>query len=180
MALLGPSGSGKSTLLALAAGLLRPDQGDIFFDDAFLNAQSIATARGRMAWLGAAPHFFAGSLQSNLLLGREQPAAGAMEAALQLASAKEIVARRPGGLRSLMAEGGLGLSGGEARRVALARAALNPNAGLVLADEPTAHLDQHSAAAVAEGLLRLAQGKTLLVATHDPALAARMDRVVTL
>lgn len=180
VALLGPSGSGKSTLLALAAGLLRPEQGDIFFDNAFLDEQSIATARGRMAWLGAAPHFFAGSLQSNLLLGRDRPTVGAMEAALRLASAEEVVARRPGGLRDLMAEGGLGLSGGEARRIALARAALNPAAGLVLADEPTAHLDQTSAAAVTEGLLRLAQGRTLLVATHDPALAARMDRVVRL
>lgn len=180
VALLGPSGSGKSTLLALAAGLLRPEQGDILFDDAFLDERSIAAARARMAWLGAAPHFFAGSLQSNLLLGRDRPAADAMEAALRLASAEEVVARRPGGLRGPMAEGGLGLSGGEARRVALARAALNPAAGLVLADEPTAHLDQASAAAVTEGLLRLAQGRTLLVATHDPALAARMDRVVTL
>jgi ATP-binding cassette subfamily C protein CydD len=180
VALLGASGSGKSTLLALAAGLLRPQQGDILFDSAFLDARSIATARGRMAWLGAAPHFFAGSLQSNLLLGRECPASAAMDDALRLASAEEVVARRPGGLRALMAEGGLGLSGGEARRIALARAALNTSAGLVLADEPTAHLDQNSAAAVADGLLRLAQGRTLLVATHDPALAARMDRVVML
>lgn len=180
VALLGPSGSGKSTLLGLAGGLLQPEQGDIFFDDAFLDAQSIATARARMAWLGAAPHFFAGSLRSNLLLGRGSLPDGAVEAALRLASAEDVVARRPGGLRGLMAEGGLGLSGGEARRIALARAALNPAAGLVLADEPTAHLDQNSAAAVTEGLLRLAEGRTLLVATHDPALAARMDRVVRL
>jgi ATP-binding cassette subfamily C protein CydD len=180
VALLGPSGSGKSTLLALAAGLLRPEQGDLLFDGAFLDEHSIATARARMAWLGAAPHFFAGSLRANLLLGREMPAAASIQDALSLASAGEIVARRPGGLRNQMGEGGLGLSGGEARRIAMARAALNPAAGLVLADEPTAHLDQHSAAAVTEGLLRLAAGRTLLVATHDPVLAARMDRVVRL
>jgi ATP-binding cassette subfamily C protein CydD len=178
VALLGPSGSGKSTLLALAAGLLRPEQGDVLLDHAFLDANSIAAARARMAWIGTAPHFFAGSLSANLLLGRERPADGVIQAALSTASAEGIIARRPGGLRSQMAEGGLGLSGGAARRIALARAALNPAAGLLLADEPTAHLDRASAAAVTDGLLRLAQGRTLLLATHDPALAARMDRVV--
>ncbi|MBC9206707.1 thiol reductant ABC exporter subunit CydD [Roseomonas aerophila] len=179
VALLGPSGAGKSTLLALVAGLLVPHEGAVRLDGIPLDESSAAAARARMAWLGARPHLFAGSFHANLLLGRRFGQAELL-AALDLASAGDVVARRPGGLKGGIGEGGLGLSGGEARRIALARAALNDAAGLILADEPTAHLDRQSAAAVAEGLLRLAKGRTLLVTTHDPALAARMDRVVRL
>jgi len=179
VALLGPSGSGKSTLLALVAGLLVPQEGVVRLDGIPLDESSVAAARARMAWLGARPHLFAGSFQANLSLGRVVDQAELL-AALDLASAGDVVARRPGGLKGGIGEGGLGLSGGEARRIALARAALNLAAGLILADEPTAHLDRESAATVTRGLLRLAKGRTLLVATHDPALAARMDRVVRL
>ena len=66
--------------------------------------------------------------------------------------------------------------GGEALRLAIARAAADPQADLLLVDEPTAHLDAATAADVTERLLMLAQGKTLIVATHDPVLAARLDR----
>jgi ATP-binding cassette subfamily C protein CydD len=77
-----------------------------------------------------------------------------------------------------LGEGGLGLSGGELVRLALARAVCAPHAGLLLADEPTAHLDRDTAAGVIDALVALAQGRTLIVATHDLALAARMKRVV--
>ena len=77
-------------------------------------------------------------------------------------------------------EGGAGLSGGEALRLALARIAVTPQAELILADEPTAHLDPVTAGEITDALLRLAQGRTLIVATHDPRLAVRMDRSIRL
>ncbi len=80
----------------------------------------------------------------------------------------------------MIGENGAGLSGGEGLRLTLARAAATRGAGLILADEPTAHLDHHTAAEITEALLTLAAGRTLIVATHDPVLAARMDRVVHL
>ncbi len=180
VAVMGISGAGKSTLLALVAGLSRPRAGTVLLDGTPLDEASIAVLRPRMAWLGAKPHLFAASLLRNLTLGRAGIGEADIASALALASAEEAVALRPGGLRGGIGEGGLGVSGGEARRIALARAALSSGAGLILADEPTAHLDRDNAAAVTEGLLRLAEGRTLLVATHDPALAARMDRVVKL
>ncbi|WP_140849443.1 thiol reductant ABC exporter subunit CydD [Paracoccus sp. FO-3] len=177
VALVGPSGSGKSTLLSLIAGLAAPDSGRIEIDGRLLDAQAAAGLRARMAWIGQAPHIFAGSLAQNVTLGRTLPAAGSLPEALRMARLDQVAARRGS---APVGEGGTGLSGGEALRLALARVAATPQAGLILADEPTAHLDAATAREIAEGLVALAQGRTLIVATHDPELAARMDRVIRL
>jgi ATP-binding cassette subfamily C protein CydD len=79
-----------------------------------------------------------------------------------------------------LGEGGTGLSGGEAARLALARIAASSHAGLLLVDEPTAHLDTETAVRVADALIELARGRTLIAVTHDPVFAARMDRVIRL
>jgi ATP-binding cassette subfamily C protein CydD len=75
-------------------------------------------------------------------------------------------------------EGGTGLSGGETLRLAIARIAAQPDVTLILADEPTAHLDAETAREVTDNLLALARGKTMVVATHDVALARRVGRIV--
>jgi ATP-binding cassette subfamily C protein CydD len=82
--------------------------------------------------------------------------------------------------RAPIGENGVGLSGGEVSRLALARVMAMPEARRVLADEPTAHLDAQTANAIADALIAGASGRTLIVATHDPVLAARMDRIVRL
>lgn len=83
-------------------------------------------------------------------------------------------------MKTRLGETGAGLSGGEARRMTLARAILSAP-DLILADEPTADLDSATATLVTDGLLaEAARGATLIIATHDPALAARMDRVIDL
>ena len=96
---------------------------------------------------------------------------------MQWAALDDVAQAHPG---SRLGEGGSGLSGGEAVRLALARVAAHPRAGLLLVDEPTAHLDSETAQRVIAALLHLAVGKTLIVATHDPVLAARLGRVVQL
>ncbi|WGD29134.1 thiol reductant ABC exporter subunit CydD [Ancylobacter sp. WKF20] len=177
VALFAPSGAGKSTLLALIAGLAAPDGGRVLIDDEALTEASAARLRARMAHIGQRPHIFAGTLNANVSLGREGVDAPAIAAALIAARLDTVAARRG---PAPIGEAGRGLSGGEALRLALARLAATPQAGLILADEPTAHLDATTSAEVTEGLLALAQGRTLILATHDPALAARMDRVITL
>lgn len=175
VALVGPSGSGKTTLLSLIAGLAAPDQGTVAIGGVPLTAPTASTLRQRMAWMGQRPHVFAGTVQGNVSLGRAGVARPQVEAAMQWAALGDVAQAHPG---STLGEGGSGLSGGEAVRLALARVAAHPQAGLLLVDEPTAHLDSETAQRVTEALLQLAVGKTLIVATHDPVLAARLGRVV--
>ncbi|AFK55594.1 thiol reductant ABC exporter subunit CydD [Tistrella mobilis] len=169
VALFGPSGSGKSTLLALIAGLALPDGGRIIIGGTPLDASTRADLRRRIAWIGHRPHMIAGSLMANVRFGR------AVEAGPPLARLLPGVdpARQVG-------EAGFGLSGGEAVRLAIARAIADPAADIVLADEPTAHLDGDTAARVRTALIEATAGRTLVVATHDPDLAAALDRVIRL
>ena len=177
IALAGPSGSGKTALLSLLAGLVPAARGEISIGGVALTDHTVAALRQRMAWMGQAPHVFAGSVEANVALGREDVGTRRVAEAMRFASLDAVAQAHPG---TALGEGGCGLSGGEAVRLALARIAVHPHADLLLVDEPTAHLDSETAARVADALVELARGKTLIVATHDPALAARMDRVVSL
>ena len=178
VALCSPSGSGKSLLLAQIAGLLPvAAPGRIWIDGEPLQGDAVARLRARMAWMGQHPHVFAGSVARNLALDRPGLHAQDLEAAMQLAGLEQVAQARAS---TSLGEGGAGLSGGEIVRLALARLALSRDAGLLLVDEPTAHLDPETAARAMAALKALARGRTLIVATHDAALAAAMDRVVHL
>ena len=177
VALVGGSGTGKTVLMSLLAGLLPPSEGRIEIGGIALTAETARRLRDRMAWMGQRPHVFSGSVQHNVALGRTGVGSMQVHRAIQWAQLDQVAQAHPG---TSLGEGGTGLSGGEAARLALARLAAAPRADLLLADEPTAHLDTETAEQVIESLVALAQGRTLIVATHDPVLAARMDRVVHL
>lgn len=175
VALLGASGAGKTTLLSLLAGLLPASGGDIRIGGVRLNDSTVNTLRQRMAWMGQRPHVFAASVSQNVTLGRTGATAAQVTQALHLADLAAVAQAQPA---VMLSDGGQGLSGGEAVRLALARVALHPHADLLLVDEPTAHLDSETAARVTDALLALARGKTMLVATHDPVLASRLQRTL--
>jgi len=175
VALVGPSGSGKTTLLSVIAGLAPASCGVVRIGGVPLDAHSGADLRARMAWIGQKPHVFSGSVRANVSLEREGIDSAAVGAAMRRAGLGHVGHATPG---ASLGEGGVGLSGGELVRLALARAVCAPHAGLLLADEPTAHLDRDTAAGVIDALVQLAQGRTLIVATHDLTLAARLGRVV--
>ena len=178
IALTGPSGSGKSTLIAALGGIATPIAGTVKVDGAALGPETIRELRNAMAWMPQQPHFFAGTLSENLMLGASP--SHSIDAALKLASAEQIIDRLPNGLETMLSENGAGVSGGEARRLMLAQAALRP-ARIILADEPTADLDDQTAGQVIDSLLQLHDnGRTLIVATHDPRLIASMDREIKL
>ncbi len=176
IALLAPSGYGKSTLLALIAGLAAPQVGRIAIGGNVLDQKTAAFLRKRMSWVGQRSHIFAGSARHNITLGRVADPDRVVEIIdnTALSHVAGVVGNR------LIGENGAGVSGGEALRLALARIAVDSAADIILADEPTAHLDYETAGKIADNLVRLAKGKTLIVATHDETLAHRMDRIVRL
>lgn len=174
VAVIGPSGTGKSTLLE-AIARLRQAEGPILLDQRTLADWHEGDLRNRMTMLGQKPRIFAASLAQNIALARPDATPAEIRRAADLAHVTEFAEGLPRGLETILGEGGLGLSGGQAQRIALARIYLR-DAGLILLDEPTAHLDAESEQAVMDDLQRYAHGRTLIIATHSLAVAARMDR----
>lgn len=175
LAITGPSGSGKSTLLRLLAGLDLAEAGTIAMGRTPLDDASADAWRDVIGWMPQAPHFLAQSLRHNIAFGT--PIDSALLAQAQLPA---VLNALPKGLDTRLGERGAGLSGGEARRVTLARA-LHARPLVVLADEPTADLDAQTAEAITAGLLQFAKdGGILIIATHDPNLMAQMDQQITL
>jgi ATP-binding cassette, subfamily C, bacterial CydD len=179
VAIMGPSGAGKSALLHAIAGLIDGVEGHVAIDGIFLASATAETLRRRVAWIGQEPYLRQASLARNLQLGGRALDRGRAAAALAKARLAQRVERMQRQMLTPIGENGAGLSGGELRRLAIARALL-ADAPMILADEPTADLDGVTADQVRAALLDAARGKTLIVATHDAALAGRMDRIVTL
>ena len=181
VALVAPSGTGKSTLLHLAGLLERPDTGAVLVDgrDAgqLPDADRTAIRRDRIGFVYQAHHLLAEfTAAENIVLPQMvagRPRRAARDRAMALLAAFGLPARAghlPGKL-----------SGGEKQRVAIARALANAP-GVLLADEPTGNLDVGTSDVVFEELLRTVrmEGVAALIATHNPDLASRMDRRVTL
>jgi ATP-binding cassette subfamily C protein CydD len=173
LALVGPSGSGKSSLLHGLAGFIQPEAGTIRLFGQPPGQQAVA-------WMGQRAFLIKGSWADNLRLTAPEATPAAMQQALAAVGLSALLAAQPQGLDSPLGEGGRGLSGGQAQRLALARVWLS-NAQLVLLDEPTASLDEQSEAEVIDALQALASsGRTLIIATHHPALMQMANRVVRL
>lgn len=165
VAITGESGSGKSSLLALMAGFSAPLEG-IYRRKAAVD----------IAWLDQSPSIIQGSLVDNLQLANPNASHSAMERALQRAGLGDLLTKLPAGLESPIGERGVGLSGGQAQRLTLARIYLS-TATLVLLDEPTASLDAATEQLVIQALLEWAkEGRTLVIATHHPAIVAVANR----
>lgn len=176
VALMGPSGIGKSTLIE-AIARLRPSQGDIRIDGLPLADWDEAALRGRVALIGQTPQLLASTIADNIRLGCPGASDIDVQEAARRACVLEFTAALPQGLDTPLGSRGQGLSGGQAQRVALARLFLR-DPGLILLDEPTAHLDEATQARLLDEILKFSVGRTLLLATHSAAVAARLGRVV--
>jgi thiol reductant ABC exporter CydD subunit len=178
VALAGPSGSGKSTLIAVLLGFTVPDAGRVVIEEAAgertLDQLEMPAWRACIAWVPQDPVLQRGTVESNIRLGRPDAARKAVERAACSAALHEV------GLDAPVGEGGSGLSAGQRRRVAVARALLTERPVLLL-DEPTAGLDAAAEAEVLASVREMARhGKAVLMVAHRPAVLSAADRVVTL
>jgi ATP-binding cassette, subfamily C, bacterial CydD len=172
----GPSGVGKTTLLSLIAGARQPTSGRV----RWLTRSGAAPPHlGSCAWIGQRTVILPGSIADNIGIGRQDASAVDIGRAAAAAGLAELVARLPAGLDTRLGEGGWGLSAGQARRIAIARAFLH-DAGLWVLDEPTAHLDPDAEAQVIAALKAAADGRTVIVATHSAVLARAAGTVLGL
>ncbi len=179
VAILGPSGAGKSSLAALLARLRDPDAGRITLGGLDLREWDAAALRRRIVILSQHARIFDDSIAANLRLAAPDAPDAALWRALAKAGLARTVEALPDGLDTRCGEGGAFLSGGEGRRLALARALLPPAAILVL-DEPTAGLDAATERAFLQTLDTAAEGRSLLLVTHRLAGVERLDRAFRL
>jgi ATP-binding cassette subfamily C protein CydC len=179
VALLGPSGAGKSTLAALMLKVAEPQQGRVLLGDADIASLAADAVRARIGWLSQATHLFDDTIRANLLLAR--PNAGEVElwAALDAAKIGEVVRALPDGLDTWVGEGGARFSGGQGRRLALARALLS-EAPILILDEPCAGLDADTERAFLTTLNDTAEGRTVVLITHRLTGVERLDRIFRL
>jgi len=176
VALLGPSGAGKSTLAALALKVVAPTEGRILLGGIDLASLTAAEVRSRIGWLSQATHLFDDTIRANLLLARPDANDAALWAALDDAQIGDVVRALPDGLDTWVGEGGARFSGGQGRRLALARALLSP-APILILDEPCAGLDATTERAFLTTLNQVAPGRTVIMITHRLIGVERLDRI---
>jgi ATP-binding cassette, subfamily C, bacterial CydD len=177
--LVGGSGAGKSTLVSLLLGFITPDQGEILVNGAPLNDIDPGHWRRQVGWVGQNPLLFHGSLRENLLLGRPDAGEDRVTEAARAAGVLDFARRLPQGLDTSVGEQGVGLSRGEAQRVALARVFLK-GAPVLLLDEPTAGLDADTELRVLAAIESFRVGRTVLTVTHRLADIRRADHILVM
>jgi ATP-binding cassette subfamily C protein CydD len=178
-ALVGRSGSGKSTLVNLLMRFVDPESGTIRANGVRITELSAKTWRENLALVPQRPHLFQGSVLENILLARPEASREEVEKAAELAGAAEFIRQLPDGYGTEIGERGARLSGGEAQRMAIARAFLK-DAPVLVMDEPTSSLDPESERLVSEAVERLTRGRTVLVIAHRLGTVYRADRIAVL
>lgn len=178
VAIVGPSGAGKSTLLALFLGWHRLAEGALLLDEQLLGAPELSALRRQTAWVEPCVQLWNRSLLDNLCYASGEPGLARLGAAVEAAQLRELLAKLPAGLQTLLGESGALLSGGEGQRVRLARAFLQSDVRLALLDEPFRGLDRSQRTALLAEARRWWQGATLLCVTHDVQETLGFTRVL--
>lgn len=178
VALIGPSGSGKSTLFDLLLKFIHPDSGEILIDGHRLSSLPTEQWRNCIAYVPQFPHLFQGTLRDNISYGATS-SPGQVELAAARAGLENWIEQLPAGYDTVIGEGGRGLSGGEAKRIAIARAFFR-DAPLLLLDEAMTALDPRNENAIQQEIRELQKNRTVLVIAHRISTARSADRIIAL
>jgi thiol reductant ABC exporter CydC subunit len=179
VALVGPSGAGKSTVAALLVRFLDPHAGRVALGDVDIRTLRQRDVRSGVTLDGQDGYLFSSTIRENVRLARPDAEDEEIEHALRRARAWEWVASLPGGLDTHVGEEGAAVSGGERRRIALARTFLG-GAPVMVLDEPTAHLDPDTAEELMRDVMSATDGRSVLVITHRTEGLLDVDEVATL
>jgi len=178
-ALAGPSGAGKTTTALLAAGVLRPDQGQITLDGTTLADIDPDELHRIVGMVTQDAHLLHASLRDNLALAAPGATDAELVAALRIAQLGGLVDQLPQGLDTMLGDRGVRLSGGERQRLSLARVVL-ADPDIVIFDEATAHLDPDTENALHRAMSQQFAGRTQFVIAHRPGTIARADVIIRL
>jgi ATP-binding cassette, subfamily C, bacterial CydD len=179
IAIVGASGTGKSTLLNLILGWLQPSAGSVLVNGVAIQAMDQVTWLTAIAWIAQNTRLFPGTIRENILFSRPTATANDLQAAVSAAYLDAWIATLPNGLDTPIGEDNFGVSGGQAQRIALARAYLK-DAPLLLLDEPTASLDADSEKMVLASLRKFSQSRTVIIVSHRKETVNFADKVYQL
>lgn len=177
--IIGPSGSGKSTLIDVLAGFVPVSEGDIEWAGTRVRTLQSPAWRRQITYLSQTPYIFSGTVEENLLIANPGATREELWTAVERAQLDTLIRSFPQGIRQKIGGGGRGLSGGEAQRLALARAFL-ADKPILLLDEPTEHLDVETEWELKGPMLELFQGRLVFLATHRLHWTAHMDEIFVL
>lgn len=178
VALVGSTGMGKTTIARLILALLRPSAGEVFFTDrSGIEYEGSAATRDWVSYVPQGNMLFSGTIADNLRNGKHNATTEEMMHVLRTACMGDFIKKLPQGLETLIGEGGLGLSEGQAQRIAIARALLK-NAPILIMDEATSALDVATEAQLFNAIKRLEYCNTCIIITHRPSALKICSRVM--
>lgn len=178
--IVGTSGAGKSTLVNLLGGFAAPTEGALVVNGEDAGTLGCAPWQKQVVYIPQNPYLFHATLRENIAFYAPDAAEDDIERAVRVMGLEDVVAELPDGLDTLIGEGARALSGGQAQRIALARALLDPSRRILLFDEPTAHLDIETELELKERMLPLMEGRLVFFATHRLHWTRDMDLVLVM
>ncbi len=179
IALVGPTGSGKSTVATLLLRFISPDSGQILVNGIDLSDIDKQKWLSLVAWVPQSPYLFNGTVEENVKLSRPDATREQVIEVLRQANAYEFVQQLPQGLETIIGERGSRLSGGQAQRIAIARALLK-DAPFIILDEATSNLDPEIEAKVQKGIENLMKNRTVLIIAHRLSTVQNADKIIVL
>ncbi|MGM0125219.1 thiol reductant ABC exporter, CydD subunit [Enterococcus sp. AZ194] len=178
--IIGMSGSGKSTLINILSGFLHPDEGQIQLSASQLDSFAQKSWQKQLIYIPQNPYIFQLSLRENVAFYHPEASREEIDGAIKVAGLSELVAELPEGIETQIGEGARTLSGGQAQRIALARAFLDHSRKILLLDEPTAHLDIETEVELKERMLPLMEERLVFFATHRLHWMKEMDYILVM